>query len=158
MSPLSGTGPSYLLAVGCSFAGPRYRSCLRFKVAGSKPASASAVRRCSQSGSSRVPALVTSGSSADRFTLAILSASFLRAARWSYVARVTAAHDYSELHQLIDRLEPGQAAELREHALRLVGSHGRFRVLKTFDGPSTDLAARAKELARTELGEDDAAR
>ena len=71
---------------------------------------------------------------------------------------MSVAHDYSELHQLIDRLEPGQAAELREHALRLVGPPGRFRVLRTFDGPSADLAARAKELVRAELGEDDAAR
>lgn len=71
---------------------------------------------------------------------------------------MTAAHDYSDLHQLIDRLEPSQAAELREHALRLVGSASRFRVLRTFEGPSADIAARAKELVRADLGEDDAAR
>jgi hypothetical protein len=71
---------------------------------------------------------------------------------------MTAAHDYDELHKLIDRLQPGQVAELREHVLRLVGPTGRFRVLRTFDGPSTDLAARAKDVVRAELGEDDAAR
>lgn len=71
---------------------------------------------------------------------------------------MTAAHDYADLHQLIDRLEPSQAAELREHALRLVGSAGRFRVLRMFDGPSNDLAARARELVRAEIGKDDAAR
>lgn len=74
------------------------------------------------------------------------------------LACVTAAHDYSELHRLIDRLEPEQAAELRDHALRLVGSDGRFRVLRSFDGPPTDLAARARDVVRTELGEDNAAR
>lgn len=71
---------------------------------------------------------------------------------------MTAAHDYSDLHRLIDRLEPEQAAELKEHALRLVKSGGRFQVLRSFDGPATDLGARAKQIARAELGEDDAAR
>jgi len=33
---------------------------------------------------------------------------------------VTAADDYSDLHELIDCSEPDQADELREHALRLV--------------------------------------
>jgi len=42
----------------------------------------------------------------------------------------TVAYDYSDLHRLIDRLEPEQAAEIREHALRLVGAGaGRFQVL-----------------------------
>lgn len=71
---------------------------------------------------------------------------------------MTAVHDYSDLHRIIDRLEPDQAAELREHALRLVGPRNRFRVLATFDGPSTDLGARAKDVARAEVGEDDAPR
>jgi hypothetical protein len=30
---------------------------------------------------------------------------------------VTAAHDYSDPQRLIDRLEPEQAAEIKEHAL-----------------------------------------
>jgi len=76
-----------------------------------------------------------------------------------YPEPVTAAHDYTDLHRLIDRLEPDQAAELREHALRLVGATGgRFRVLRAFDGPATDLGARAKQVIRAEIGEDDADR
>ena len=71
---------------------------------------------------------------------------------------MTAAHDYSDLHRLIDRLEPEQAAELKEHALRLAKAGGRFQVLRSFDGPTIDLGARAKDVARAELGEDDAAR
>jgi len=67
--------------------------------------------------------------------------------------------DYADLHRLIDRLEPEQAAELKEHALRLVGAGGsRFRVLRTFDGPATDLGARAHQIIRAEIGEDDADR
>jgi hypothetical protein len=71
---------------------------------------------------------------------------------------VSAAHDYTELHRLVDRLEPAQAAELEQHALRLVGSGRRFRVLRSFDGPASDLGARAIVFARAELGEDDAPR
>jgi hypothetical protein len=72
---------------------------------------------------------------------------------------VTAAHDYSDLHELIDRLGPDQAEELRKHALRLVRpTGGRFKVLRPFDGPQTDLGARAREVIRAELGQDDADR
>jgi hypothetical protein len=72
---------------------------------------------------------------------------------------VTAAHDYSDLHQLIDRLEPEQADELREYALRLVRpSGGRFKVLRSFSGTRTDLGARAREVMRTEFGQGDADR
>jgi len=72
---------------------------------------------------------------------------------------VTAAHDYSDLHELIERLEPDQAEELREHALRLAKpARTRFRVLRAFSGPSTDLGARAPEVIRAELGQDDADR
>lgn len=79
--------------------------------------------------------------------------------RLPYPERVTAAHDYSDLHELIDRLEPEQADELREHALRLVTrARGRFRVLRAFSGPAADLGARAREVIRTEFGEGDAAR
>jgi hypothetical protein len=72
---------------------------------------------------------------------------------------VTAARDYSDLHELIDRLEPDQAEELRAFALRLVtpGSH-RFRVLQTFEGPGADLGARARDVIRTEFGQGDADR
>ena len=77
----------------------------------------------------------------------------------SYPSCVTAAHDYSDLHELIDRLEPDQANELRKHALRLARpTGGRFRVLRPFDGPQTDLGARAREVIRAELGQDDADR
>lgn len=72
---------------------------------------------------------------------------------------MTAAHDYSDLHELVDRLEPEQAEELREHALRLVRpSGGRFKVLRSFSGPRTDLGARAREVIRAEFGQDDADR
>jgi hypothetical protein len=69
---------------------------------------------------------------------------------------MTAAHDdYSDLHEIIDRLAPDQAEVIRRHALRLVNSPppSRFRVLRTFDGPSTDLGARAKDVLREEMGE-----
>lgn len=71
----------------------------------------------------------------------------------SYSDEVTAAHDYSDLHELIDRLEPEQAEELRLIALGLVRpeSH-RFRVLRTFEGPHNDLGARVREFMRTEFG------
>jgi len=72
---------------------------------------------------------------------------------------MSAAHDYTDLHQLIDRLEPDQADELRQHALRLVGAPGgRLKVLRTFDGPATDLGARARGMIRAEIGEADAPR
>ena len=72
---------------------------------------------------------------------------------------VTAAHDYSDLHEFIDRLEPEQAEELREHALWLVMPvAGRFKVLRSFSGPRTDLGARAREVMRAEFGQGDADR
>ena len=39
---------------------------------------------------------------------------------------MTAAHDYEEMHQLIDRLSPDQLGEVRAHALRLVAGGKRF--------------------------------
>ncbi|MGH4033980.1 hypothetical protein ACQB60_34180 [Actinomycetota bacterium Odt1-20B] len=72
---------------------------------------------------------------------------------------MTSAYDYSDLHELIDRLEPEQAEEVRRHALRLVKpAPSRFRILRSFDGPSSDLGARAKEIVREEIGEGDADR
>lgn len=72
---------------------------------------------------------------------------------------MSAADDYSDLHELIDRLEPEQAEELRKHALRLVRpTDHRFKVLRAFSGPSTDLGARAREVIRAEIGQDDADR
>ena len=76
-----------------------------------------------------------------------------------YSNEVTAAHDYSDLHELIDRLEPEQAEELRAFALGLVRPESRrFRVLRTFEGPDTDLGARARDVMRTEFGHSDADR
>lgn len=76
-----------------------------------------------------------------------------------YPGGVTAAHDYSDLHELIDRLQPDQAEQLRAFVLGLVtpGSH-RFRVLQTFEGPRTDLGARARDVMRAEFGQGDADR
>lgn len=72
---------------------------------------------------------------------------------------MTAAHDYGDLHELIDRLEPGQAEELRQHALRLVEpARGRFRVLRAFSGPATDLGARARDVLRADFDAADADR
>ncbi|RJO76474.1 hypothetical protein D5S18_09175 [Nocardia panacis] len=66
---------------------------------------------------------------------------------------MTAARDYSELHALIDRLSPSQADEVQQHVLRLVKPlSSRFSVLRTFDGPATNLGARAKEVLRQEFG------
>jgi hypothetical protein len=80
-------------------------------------------------------------------------------ARLPYAGGVTAAHDYNDLHELIDRLEPEQAEELREHALRLERpTGGRFKVLRSFSGPRTDLGARAREIMRAEFGQGDADR
>jgi hypothetical protein len=36
------------------------------------------------------------------------------------LVKVTAAHDYDDVHQLLDRLTPDQLGEIRAHALRLV--------------------------------------
>jgi len=72
---------------------------------------------------------------------------------------VTAAHDYSDLHELIDSLEPDQAEELRKHALKLAKpTRGRFKVLRVFSGPSTELGARAKQIIRAEPRQGDADR
>lgn len=72
---------------------------------------------------------------------------------------MAAAHDYTELHELIDQLDPDQAEELREHALRLVEhASGRFKVLRVFSGPRSDLGARAKEIVRADLGQGDSGR
>lgn len=70
---------------------------------------------------------------------------------------MTAVHDYRELHELIDQLEPEQADELMQHAQRLArGAPQRFRVLRTFDGPATDLGSRAREVIRSDIGGPDA--
>jgi hypothetical protein len=69
---------------------------------------------------------------------------------------MTSAYDRSDLHELIDHLEPEQAEELRRHALRLVKpAPSRFRILRSFDGSATDLGARVQDIVRTQIGEDD---
>ncbi|MBF8189910.1 hypothetical protein ITP53_30125 [Nonomuraea sp. K274] len=50
---------------------------------------------------------------------------------------VTYEH-YPELHQLIERLRPEQAEEVRNHVLRLVEPQ-RGGLLGTVDGPDDDL-------------------
>lgn len=71
---------------------------------------------------------------------------------------MSVAYDhYPELHGLIDRLRPEQAAEVRAHVLRLVrddeASEGGLRVLGVFDGPEEDLGARSEEIIRREAGQ-----
>jgi hypothetical protein len=39
---------------------------------------------------------------------------------------VTAAHDYEDVHELIDRLTPDQLGEVRAHALRLTAGRRTF--------------------------------
>jgi hypothetical protein len=39
---------------------------------------------------------------------------------------VTAAHDYEDVHELVDRLTPDQVGEVRAHALRLAAGRRSF--------------------------------
>lgn len=67
---------------------------------------------------------------------------------------VANAH-YPELHELVERLRPDQAQEVRAHLLRLVEGGdvpGRLRVLGVFDGPDSDLGAQSEEIIRREAG------
>ncbi|KJY36818.1 hypothetical protein [Streptomyces sp. NRRL S-495] len=70
---------------------------------------------------------------------------------------MSVAHDhYPELHDLIDRLDPEQAEEVRRHALRLVGegeAPPRHRLSFTGIGVSAnpDLGSEAKRIIRSEL-------
>ena len=69
---------------------------------------------------------------------------------------MSVAHDhYPELHDLIERLSPEQASEVRAHVLRLVrndDSASGLRVLDVFDGPPEDLGARSEEIIRRKAG------
>jgi hypothetical protein len=79
---------------------------------------------------------------------------------------MTAAHDYDDLHSLVDRLTPDQAHALRAVALQLVvadsaerGSAsepiGERRRRLSFAGlmhAEPDLAARSEEIFREERG------
>jgi len=86
----------------------------------------------------------------------------------STLCGVTAAHDYDDLHRLVDRLTPGQARALRAVALVLVESRpdetetltsaavstGRRRRL-SFAGimdAEPDLAERSEDILRAEFG------
>ncbi|MFB7670051.1 hypothetical protein ACFC26_01415 [Kitasatospora purpeofusca] len=68
---------------------------------------------------------------------------------------MSVAHDhYPELHDLIDRLDPEQAEEVRRHALRPVGEvPPRHRLSFTGTGVSAnpDLDSEAKRIIRSEL-------
>lgn len=74
---------------------------------------------------------------------------------------MSAAHNYDDLHHLVDRLTPAQAEALRAVALQLVEPQpderpeaGRRRKL-SFAGIMTaepDLAERSEEILRAELG------
>ena len=59
---------------------------------------------------------------------------------------------YPELHRLIQRLEPEQAAQVREQILRLVTPPRGLRILGVFDGPADDLGERSEEIIRSEAG------
>ncbi|WP_433195301.1 hypothetical protein ACQP1G_40965 [Nocardia sp. CA-107356] len=79
---------------------------------------------------------------------------------------MTAAHDYDDLHRLVDRLTPDQAHALRAVALQLVvtdatqqtpttDSTGERRRHLSFAGmmdAEPDLAARSEDLLREERG------
>jgi hypothetical protein len=60
---------------------------------------------------------------------------------------------YPELHDLINRLRPEQADEVRAHVLQLVRAGeapGGLRVLAVFDGPQGNLAEESEEIIRRE--------
>jgi hypothetical protein len=66
---------------------------------------------------------------------------------------VSVADDrYPDLHRLIERLEPEQAAAVREQILKLVTPARGLIVLDVFDGPPEDLGRRSEEIIRSEAG------
>jgi len=60
---------------------------------------------------------------------------------------------YPELHRLIERLEPEQAAIVREQILRLVTPPRGLSVLGVFDGPEGNLGEDSEEIIRSEAGQ-----
>jgi hypothetical protein len=72
---------------------------------------------------------------------------------------VTAAHDYEDLHRLVDQLTPDQAQEVRQHALRLVSEEDGTMESSvprdlSFIGlihAESDLAERSEDILREEL-------
>ncbi len=72
---------------------------------------------------------------------------------------MTAAHDYEDLHRLVDRLTPDQAHEVRQHALRLVSedetalsSVPRDLSFIGLIHAEPDLAERSEDILREEFG------
>jgi hypothetical protein len=59
---------------------------------------------------------------------------------------------YPDLHRLIERLEPEQAAQVREQILRLVTPPRGLRFLSVFDGPEAALGQQSEEIIRSEAG------
>jgi hypothetical protein len=58
---------------------------------------------------------------------------------WNGDGRVSVPDErYPDLHRLIERLEPEQAAQVREQILRSVTPARGLRVLGAFDGPEED--------------------
>jgi hypothetical protein len=60
---------------------------------------------------------------------------------------------YPDLHRLIERLEPEQAAQVREQILRLVTPPRGLRVLNVFDGPEAELGRQSEDIIRSEAGQ-----
>jgi hypothetical protein len=75
-----------------------------------------------------------------------------RALDQAYPDVMTAAYDhFPDLHDLVEQLNPEQAAEVRSHLLRLVQPEGAgLCVLGIFDGPDDGLASHDEEALRTE--------
>ena len=73
---------------------------------------------------------------------------------------MTAAHDYEDLHRLVDRLTPDQVQEVRQHALRLVDEEDEAMAPSvprdlSFIGlihAESDLAERSEDVLREEFG------
>jgi hypothetical protein len=53
---------------------------------------------------------------------------------------------------LIERLEPEQAAVVREQILKLVTPPQGLHVLEVFDGPAGDLGSESEDIIRDEAG------
>jgi hypothetical protein len=76
---------------------------------------------------------------------------------------VTAAHDYEDLHRLVDQLTPEQARRLRKHALQLISTDDGDAVPEVAEVPrklsfiglihaESDLAERSEDILREEFG------
>jgi len=77
-----------------------------------------------------------------------------RQASAGYRGGVSVAEErYPELHRLIERLEPEQAALVREQVLKLVTPPRGLKVLGVFDGPEGDLGEDSEEIIRREAGQ-----